>query len=523
MNQASWIDLSATSQPHQELQADVCIVGAGAAGIYLTLQLARQGLSVVLLEAGPAICTDAESLGFGSFFSAAPYPGATVGRFFGMGGSTSRWGGLLVPHTAHDLRAGAEPDKAWVHIVDTVNEKKSHVLQQLGYRNGPDFDEYAARFLGEAGGSLREFGIDTQAALILPFGLKNLVRLLDHIPAGVAPPRVFHNAVVESWTVEVGQRGDPQIANAHARSRNHKTLAVRASKFVIAAGAIESARILLEINESASQPVLTSSAAIGCNLADHLSVSIADVAPESLGSVVQLFAPRFSGAWMRSFRFLERSPAQNAPRAFAHFIFSNPGRAHALAKEALGAIQARRIPSVTLGALGVSLGDLMQLAYGRFVKSKLFISEGVSVHLQLDMEQVPTPDNRVSLLDHKDIYGRRAIRINWRVSDSDLLEITKTASRFLAVWPDVKAGLPGLKPRFNGSDGIKPYDVYHPVGTCRMGVDALAVVDLDLKAAGVQNLWVSSTGVLPSAGTANPTFTMLCLTHRLAENFKVMR
>jgi choline dehydrogenase-like flavoprotein len=55
-----------------------------------------------------------------------------------------------------------------------------------------------------------------------------------------------------------------------------------------------------------------------------------------------------------------------------------------------------------------------------------------------------------------------------------------------------------------------------------MGDDALAVVDQDLKTWGVQNLWVSSTGVLPSAGTANPTFTMLCLTHQLAENFKRM-
>jgi choline dehydrogenase-like flavoprotein len=43
------------------------------------------------------------------------------------------------------------------------------------------------------------------------------------------------------------------------------------------------------------------------------------------------------------------------------------------------------------------------------------------------------------------------------------------------------------------------------------------VVDFDLKVHGVDNLWVLSTGVLPSAGTANPTFSMLCLGNRLAE------
>jgi choline dehydrogenase-like flavoprotein len=54
-----------------------------------------------------------------------------------------------------------------------------------------------------------------------------------------------------------------------------------------------------------------------------------------------------------------------------------------------------------------------------------------------------------------------------------------------------------------------------------MGEDAEAVVDRNLKVWGVQNLWVVSTGVLPSAGTANPTFSMLCLAQQLAEDIGV--
>lgn len=70
-------------------------------------------------------------------------------------------------------------------------------------------------------------------------------------------------------------------------------------------------------------------------------------------------------------------------------------------------------------------------------------------------------------------------------------------------------------------DEVKPHDAYHPVGTCRMGEDGEAVVGRDLKVRGFANLWVASTGVLPSAGTANPTFTMLCLTQQLAEELAV--
>jgi choline dehydrogenase-like flavoprotein len=50
-----------------------------------------------------------------------------------------------------------------------------------------------------------------------------------------------------------------------------------------------------------------------------------------------------------------------------------------------------------------------------------------------------------------------------------------------------------------------------------MGKNKESVVDENLKVWGVENLWVVSTGVLPSAGTANPTFTMLCLAERLTE------
>ena len=50
-----------------------------------------------------------------------------------------------------------------------------------------------------------------------------------------------------------------------------------------------------------------------------------------------------------------------------------------------------------------------------------------------------------------------------------------------------------------------------------MGRDAGAVVDPELRVHGTANLWVVSTAVFPTAGTANPTFSMLCLAAALAD------
>jgi len=51
--------------------------------------------------------------------------------------------------------------------------------------------------------------------------------------------------------------------------------------------------------------------------------------------------------------------------------------------------------------------------------------------------------------------------------------------------------------------------VFHPVGTCRMGNDANAVLDSQLKVNGVQNLRVIDASVMPkitSANTNAPTY-----------------
>ena len=522
MSEAEWIDLAACGRQYQEVQADVCVIGAGAAGIYLTKQMVEQGRSVILLEAGPSKCTEGGTIGFDVLSEGAPYPGAAAGRFFGMGGSTSRWGGALVPHTQHDLRTGSASNDVWAHIVNAVSARAPQVLRQLGYCDAINFDGDADRLLGPTCRALVTGGLRVQAALYLPFRFRNLVTLLHKTSHPAAAPRVFFNAVAKAWTLEAGRAGEARVDKVVAVSRNHNELTVRAGKYVVTAGAIESARILLEIDESASQRVFRPTAAIGCYLADHLSVPIADVTPGTRGRAAALFSPRFSGAWTRSFRFLDGSPALDAPRAFAHFIFSGSSRGFDVAREVLGAWQARRMPSLTAASVAAGLGDLVRLGYCRFINSALYIPAGTPAHLQLDMEQVAVRDNCVSLTSQRDAYGRLQASIRWQVTDIDMAQIETSAHIFLAKWPGASAGLPQLQPRIIGTDGTKPYSAYHPVGTCRMGDDAEAVVDRHLKVWGMSNLWVSSTGVLPSAGTANPTFTMLCLTQDLAEHFRAV-
>lgn len=516
MTRTDWVDLAQAEPQRQAVRADVCVVGAGAAGIYLAVALARLGVNVVLLEAGPSRCVSAEIAGFEASFEASPYLGATEGRFFGMGGTTGRWGGQLVPHTDHDLRCGTDSAATWKCILESVSTHAAGVLQNLGYRKDPEFSNYAQQVLGSTADALRASGLAAQAGLVMPFRLKNLVRLLS-TTGEKRSLRVFYNAVVKSWTPSSEAGGNTRIIYALAESGNQRQLEVSATDFVLAAGAIESTRILLEIDSTTVRRVLRPSSVVGRHLGDHVSVSIADVAPESLEVAARLFAPRFSGAWMRSFRFLEAAPPKLAPRAFAHFVFGNQSEGFKLVKEVLGAFQARRMPRIPATIAIAGLSDVGRIAYQRLVKSSLHVPKGTPVHLRLDLEQVPDRENCIRLADEVDALGRRLASIRWQVSDRDHALIRETSERILSNWQGERAGLPRLLPVRTEGGGSKPHDAYHPVGTCRMGEDENAVVDHDLRVHGLKNLWVCSTAVLPSAGTANPTFTMLCLTHGLAQ------
>jgi choline dehydrogenase-like flavoprotein len=516
MNRTGSIDLAGIDPPSLDLETDVCIIGAGAAGAYLARALVAHGRDVVVLEAGPVTCLPPHEAGFDAEFSPAAYPGAVSGRYFGVGGSTSRWGGLLAPHTRFDLRPASHDGftDVWRWVTSVVADESSAVLAALGYQGIADFDTFPSSRLAAVAHAAIEGPFHAQAGLYLPFRRKNLAWLLAAAAVGPGRCRLIHGAVAKEWQIEPGG-GRPRVAAVTAVARGGRILSLRARQFVIAAGAIESTRIVLEIDRCAPAHVLPASSAVGCYLADHLSVAIADVAAADRRSAASLFAPRFSGNWMRGYRFLEREQPAAAPRCFLHVIFENENPGFLLAKEVLVAMQGRRLPHISPRMVLHGASGLCGLAYARYAASRLYIPPNTPARLQLDIEQGLDRDNRITLSDRRDGFGRPVPHIHWRVSDDDARMIAETAARMLTKWPRA-GGLPRLEPRSLGADGTKPHDAYHPVGSCRMGSDGEAVVNRDLRVAGLDNAWVASTAVLPGAGTANPTFTLLCLANRLA-------
>jgi choline dehydrogenase-like flavoprotein len=348
----------------------------------------------------------------------------------------------------------------------------------------------------------------------LPFGKRNLSFLAESEDGGKWPGIYLH-APAAAWRLDADASDSVRVRSVSARACG-KTLVVHAHAFVLAAGAIETTRILLEMERRWGRP-FREGTALGRYLADHLSCSVANVAERDWARCAEIFGSRFKEGRRRSFRFVERNAPNGAPRGFFHFIYQNENSGFRVAREVLLGLQSRRMPALSLGDAMRSAGGLVALAWNRFVRRRLYTSKKTPSHLQLDIEQRPNPDNRITLSDSPDSEGRPRAVVRWGVSTADEEAIRAAAARFFAVWPWREGQFPRLLPAIGDVAAPKPHDVYHPVGTCRMGVDGEAVVDPELRVYGTANLWLVSTAVFPSAGTANPTFSLLCLGAGLAD------
>ena len=135
-------------------------------------------------------------------------------------------------------------------------------------------------------------------------------------------------------------------------------------------------------------------------------------------------------------------------------------------------------------------------------------------------EQVPNPKSRVSLDDKCDSLGLRRAKLNWQLSDIDIIStvrVQKIIDEELR-----RAGLGRLYVQMNGASpppGL--HGGYHHMGTTRMHVDPKrGVVDENCRVHGLSNLFVLGPSVFPTGGYANPVLTLVALSVRLADHIK---
>ena len=504
-------------------QRQVCIIGAGTAGIFLAKLLRERGLGVVLLEAGDARARSPEERGEVCAQSGIPYRGANAGRSFGLGGTSVLWGGQMIPLTAADM--DGRPALGITPWPIGYGDLAAHLpavrrLLRLPADSVEGEQALTARFF--PGLSRLDADFELRLSQWLPFGMRNFAQAFAAPMSSDPEVEVWLNTAVVGleWSAERGR-----VVAVRARSPNGRSLTVRPEVLVVCAGALESTRLMLAFDEAAGGLLTADGAPLGRYFADHLSVVCGRFDGLDWRRYNLATAPIWAGGVMRTPR-LELAPAAQRrlalTSAFAHFTFWTDGdTGFDVVRTLLRQRQGERPPmDLSPRRLWRAVTDVSAMAYWRGVHRRLWIPRLAELLLQVDIEQRPNWDSRLSLADAVDALGRKRLRIDWRIQPEDIRVIRTVAERTLHAWEaSALAAVARLRltlpEAFDAFDAL--YDVYHPTGTLRMGADPRdSVVDPDLRVWPLENCFISSTAVFPSAGSANPGLMHLALTARLA-------
>jgi choline dehydrogenase-like flavoprotein len=523
-----------TVSPHTPIRADVCIVGAGAAGITLARRLADTHLEVALVESGGLeFDADSQSLYRGENVG-APYFLLDTCRMRQFGGSTNHWHGLLGRLDEQDF-AEREwiPHSGWPFSRTELEPYYEAARDVLGLGDGP-FDVTAWEDRGERAR--------------LPVGER-----LSHTVALFSPPVRFghryrdelvasRNVTVYTFanvTELVTDENARRVISARVACLDGPRFTVEAGTFVLACGGIENARLLLLSDAVIPQGLGNQHDLVGRFFMEHPMKHAGIFHPADPALSLELYAQPAFGSVLVQTALVPSRKIQEERRLSHVSLLMVPTRAKA---------SAGRTGHPSDGLVAEAAGPGQPNLHDRQVRDGL---EGVrtvalrgtgatpriaglaryeQVVVLARAEQIPNPQSRVTLAPERDALGCRRVRLDWRLVADD----QRSTRESLDVLTEVlgAAGLGRMKYTISEDDAswLPPRDRWpwagplganHHMGTTRMANDPKrGVADASARVHGVENLYVAGSSVFPTSGHTPPTMTLVALSLRLADHLR---
>jgi choline dehydrogenase-like flavoprotein len=529
---------------------DICIVGAGPVGISLAVELSHIGFKVLLIESGrKKPDTYIQQLSAAEIVSPQIHDDMTIAVSRQLGGTSNLWGGICLRFDPIDFisRPGLV-DASWPITYEELL---------------PFYDR--ACWYSRSGEPVYGLPVPGVATDDNDFSFHSLERATNQQKSQI----VHWKALAKGSGIDVrlcatviglsfeanGRVKTIEIVRPDGSQRTR--LPVR--NLVIAAGGLESTRLLLAAQRDSSTRFGGPGGPLGRYYMGHVTGNIADItfSNEALAGAFDYFIDSH-GSYVRR-RFVPSQSTQlreeilnsamypivpavadarhgSAILSLVYLALAYPPFGRLIVAEAIRKIHipprpvdiAGHLLNVMKGlpsAIAISSDFLWRRYMTRSRLPGFFIrSKNLRYRLAYHSEQTPQPDSRVTLSEHRDRTGMAKLKIDLRFNKTEARSIVRTHELF-SKWL-IRTGFGHLEwtvpadQRISAVLGQAKHGT-HQIGTIRMGTSGKdGVVDRNLRTFDSSNLFVVGSAVLPTSGQANPTLTAIALAIRLAHYWR---
>lgn len=514
----------------ETVYTDVCIIGAGAAGITLAHELSDQAFRIALVESGGfEFEENTQALYKGTTSGEEYFPLETM-RLRYFGGSTNHWSGRCKPLKENEFEHRPWiPNSGWPFnraYMEPFYQRASVICELPPYKYDVSFIE-------------KELGLSR-----LPLDK----RLVKTIAFYMSPPtrfgNVYRSALNRSKNISVFLHSnvlefETSDSADHVNSVRIKCLEgneyrIFAKQFILATGGIENPRLLLASNRIQTTGLGNGYDVVGRYFLEHPYLEAARFLPSNPNLDLRLYAKnrRALDDGMPCDIWLTLPPEVTKKMQIANYnvelvsqqgIFYGEGSA---SKNYL-------VDSLSEGKwpddIDVHIGNIIQnldLIAGRAIHRfrKRFFDEPDPVFYKMitSTEVVPNRDSRITLSSERDSLGMN--RVDLHIQYSELDYRTVSAGTELVARELGRAGLGRLKVILGADNNERDFGkaaYAHHMGTTRMHTDPRhGVVDPNCKVHSVNNLYIAGSSVFPINGAGVPTLTIVALAVRLADHIK---
>jgi choline dehydrogenase-like flavoprotein len=313
--------------------------------------------------------------------------------------------------------------------------------------------------------------------------------------------------------INIGARAESVVV----RTLEGREVIVEADRIVVCSGGIEAPRLLL------ASGLGDRLAWTGKGFHDHVSIICAEIVPNDRKEFDEIFQNWHSEGGKLMPKLLLSAQKQESEKLVevgGHMVFGASGGFEALK----GLRKAKSIKDATpfAGQALKSFPEAAAAAVAAGIKGRSYAPGNSKIEFEALCEQTPHNGSEIRLSNRKDEFGMPLPVIDFKIGE-------ETQDSIKVLMQTVSEQLKGLaetriyEDRLNSQREFHRWagDIYHPMGATRMSAAPDdGVVDENLKVHGVDNLFVASTSCFPSGGWSNPTYAMLALTCRLADQIK---